>query len=394
MVLPQLRRTLRTSIRVSVILLSSLLLLESLLIVLDPYLFRSRFEYDPDMGFRGRAYFPSPFGRTGDGEDGTLTNQFGFNDRDYPLQKSGGTQRILFVGDSFGWAGGLDGNYTARLERMFEQRDGGHKVDVINAGYSGTHTGEQLVMLKKFGLQYHPDLVILGFFAGNDFLDADPNRKLIVLNGCPVNIDKRHEHRLFGYPMVANLRTLVLLKERYQLYREASTARREGEAWAKTTGQPVPFGNLSETNFWHAQQLRLRFFNRKTSAQEFAANIKYIFDSLSEMDQLLKTSGIKFMVAIFPDELQVNRQLFDAVTTKFNLTREDYDLDLPQNLLKSFLTAKDISFLDMSDRFRDAEAQHDLYGWRTTHWNNAGNSLAAELLFQYLVNQPYEFNRR
>ena len=93
--------------------------------------------------FRVRAHFPN--------DEGTLTNQFGFNDRDYPLRKPEGTFRILVVGDSFSWAGGLEGNYTALLERMFERRDGAHKIDIVNTGYPGTHTGEQLIMLKKYG---------------------------------------------------------------------------------------------------------------------------------------------------------------------------------------------------------------------------------------------------
>lgn len=117
------------------------------------------------------------------------------------------------VGDSFGWAGGLEGNYTALLETMFERRDGSHKIDVINTGYPGTHTGEQLVVLKKYGLQYNPDLVILAFFAGNDFFEADPNRKRIVVNGCLVDIDKRHEHRFLGYPVITRSRALVFLKQ-------------------------------------------------------------------------------------------------------------------------------------------------------------------------------------
>ena len=132
-------------------------------------------EYDPDLGFRVRAYYPV--------DQGTITNKFGFNDDDYPLQKTPGIYRILVVGDSFGWAGGREGNYTAMLERQLDKHYGYHRIDIVNAGYPMTHTAEQLVMLKKYGLQYHPDLVILGFFVGNDFIDGNPNRKRIVLNG-------------------------------------------------------------------------------------------------------------------------------------------------------------------------------------------------------------------
>ena len=77
------------------------------MIVLEPYLFKGLYEYDPDLGFRVRAYYPI--------DQGTITNKFGFNDDDYPLQKTPGIYKIWVVGDSFGWAGGREGNYTAIL---------------------------------------------------------------------------------------------------------------------------------------------------------------------------------------------------------------------------------------------------------------------------------------
>ena len=354
------------------------------MIVLDPYLFKSLFEYDPDMGFRVRAHFP-----TG---EGALTNQFGFNDRDYQLPRPPGTFRILVVGDSFSWAGGLEDNYTALLETMFERRDGSHKVDVINTGYPATHTGEQLVMLKKYGLQYNPDLVILGFFAGNDFFDADPNRKRIVVNGCFVDIDKRHEHRFLGYPIITQPRSVLFVKQKYEIHNRTRRALTEARVWVAATGRPAPFGNLPEDTFLKIQNARLEFFNTKTSIQSFGPNINYIFQSISKMNDLLKSRNIKFMVAIYPDELQVSPNQFALLVSKFGLNRDAYNLNLAQDVLRSFLESKQIPYLDMLDRFRTEEQKQDLYLFRNTHWNKAGNELAAEMLFQYLIKQPYDFN--
>lgn len=162
------------------------ILLEFSMIILEPYLFRGFYQYD--LGFRVRPYAHG-------------TNRFGFNDRDYPLQKNSKIFRILVVGDSFNWAGGKERNYTAILEKQFEKYYGKHQVDVINTGYPMTHTAEQLEMLKKYGLQYNPDLVFLSFFIGNDFVDADPNRKRIVVNDVYFDIDKRRELTFLGYPI-------------------------------------------------------------------------------------------------------------------------------------------------------------------------------------------------
>lgn len=388
-----LKKFAKLAIKIGVLIVLPLLLVEVLMITLDPYLFKGRYEYDPDLGFRGRAYFRMAPGFLGDDDDGTITNRFGFNARDYSLRAAPGTFRILFVGDSFSWAGGLKGNYTALLERMFETRSGFENVEVVNTGYSGTHTGEQLIMLKKYGLQYNPDLVVLGFFAGNDFIEADPNRKRIILNGCELDIDRRHEHRLFGYPIVMQSRLWLFLNQKYQVYRIQTQARKEAREWAAATGQPLPTKNLPQEDFYRIQEAKLRFLNKNVAAERFGSNVDYIFRSITEMNDLLKARNVKFMVAIYPDSFQVSPAEFDTLVTRFGLKREDYDLNRAQDLLKTFLTSKQIPYVDLWERFKAEEQKRDLYLLNDPHWNKAGNELAAEILFQYLTTQPYDFNR-
>jgi hypothetical protein len=78
------------------------------------------------------------------------------------------------------------------------------------------------------------------------------------------------------------------------------------------------------------------------------------------MNQLLKSISIKFMAAIYPDEFQVNPVQFDTLVEKCQLKKDGYDLDLAPNLLKTFHESKQISYLDMLDRFRIEERQRDL----------------------------------
>lgn len=366
-----LRKTTKLAIKIGLIIVVSLVCVEILMIVFDPYLFKGTFEYDPDLGFRMRPYLPGPAG--------PVTNQFGFNDRDYPLQKTPGIFRVLVVGDSFGWAGGREGNYTALLETMFERRDGSHKIDIINTGYPSTHTGEELAMLKKYGLQYNPDLVVLGFFVGNDFIDADPDRKRIVVNGSYVDIRKSSEHRFLGYPIIAQSRLLLFLEQKYRVYAESRRAEREAR------GKPELLGSLSEETYLNIERSRLEFFNSSPARPKYLqANVDYIFQSISEMDALLKSRNIKLVVAIFPDEFQVNETLLKAVFQKYELKPENYDLNLAQNLLKSFLQSRGIPFIDFLDRYRAEGRKRDLYLLRDTHWNGAGNQLAADILFEDL----------
>ena len=359
----------KASLKIILPMIFILVCLECLMIIFEPYLFKGFYEYDPDLGFRVRAHAPN--------FDGTLTNQFGFNDVDYPLQKPSGVFRILVVGDSFSWAGGQQGNYTALLERMFEHRDGAHKIDVINAGYPMTHPGEELEMVRKFGLQYNPDLVVLGVFVGNDFVDADPDRKRIIVNGIYLDISRSHEHKLLGYPIVPQSRLLSFLKQKYQIWEESRRAKTEAVA-----KQP---GSFSEETYLGIERSRLEFFNSSsTRPKHLQKNVDYILRSIEEMDALLKSRNIRLVVAIYPDEFQVNEPLLKAVFEKYKLKPEDYDLKFAQNLLKQFLDSKGIPSIDFLDRFHAEGKKKDLYVLRDSHWNAAGNQLAAEILFEDL----------
>jgi hypothetical protein len=369
------RRTLKYLGRIFFWLVLPFFLVEILMTLFDPYLFKGFRQYDPDLGFRVRSYYDF---------DGSLTNQFGFNDQDYPFQKSPGAFRIMVVGDSFNWMGGRDGNYVGLLRKQLKDHYGYDKVDVINVGYPGTHTGEQLAMLKKFALQYNPDLVVLGFFAGNDFLDADPYRKTIVVDNTFVNIDRRHEHRFLGYPIILQSRVLLLIEQTYLIHRQMKRAKTEADAAAVARGAPVPNGTFSEEAFMNVEMSRLQF-GLTRPAEAFQPNIDYIFQSISEMDSLLKSRGIKFMVAIYPDEFQVNPKLLDSVFDRYRLNKGDYDPFRAQLLLKPFLESQEIPCLDFLDQFRAEGQKEDLYLLRNTHWNKAGNQLAADILFKDLA---------
>ena len=340
------------------------------MIVLEPYLFKGLYEYDPDLGFRVRAYYPV--------DQGTMTNKFGFNDHDYPLQKTPGVYRILFVGDSFGWAGGQEGNYTALLERQLDNHYGYHRIDVINSGYPMTHTAEQLVILKKYGLQYHPDLVILGFFVGNDFLDGNRNRKRIVVNDLYIDIDKRREHIILGYPIIFQSRLLLYVKQKYKIFSEL---RKTAASEPRQQLSQEQRGPLAEETFLDLERSKLE----SSQKGRFQKNINYILQSIAEMDALLKSRNIKFIVAIYPDVFQIDKTLLKMIVERFRLPLEDYDLNFAQNILKSFLQSKDISYIDFTDRFRSEGQEKDLYLLGDGHWNRSGNQLAADILFETLV---------
>ncbi|WP_434221676.1 alginate O-acetyltransferase AlgX-related protein [Limnospira platensis CENA597] len=358
-------------------------LVEVIMIVLEPYLFRGLYQYDPDMGFKIRGHANG-------------NNKFGFNDRDYPLQPDPDIFRMLIISDSFNWAGGQQGNYTALLENQFREHYGQHQVDVINAGYPGTHTAEQLALLKKYGLQYNPHLVVLGFFVGNDFVDADPYRKRIIVNDLYIDIDPRKELIIFGYPIIPKSRLLLFIQQKYKIFREARKFQQSyqlpqnqlvatTEAIALEEPEKSP-GILSLEKFLDVERGRMSFCNiEKLQNGDRDANINYILDSISEMNAILKARNIKFIVAIYPDEYQVNDDLLHQLQSTFYLNLDDYDITCQQNILIEYLESNNIPYIDLTPRFRVEQQNRHLYLFQEPHWNSHGNQLAKDILFEHLV---------
>jgi hypothetical protein len=111
--------------------------------------------YDAELGWKPKAGFE---------RDHVRTNSQGFRaDRDYSVARPVDRHRIVVVGDSFSWGEevGNDETYAHDLEGLLPD------TEVLNVAVHGYGTDQQLLRLRRSGLQFQPDLVILGFFEEN-----------------------------------------------------------------------------------------------------------------------------------------------------------------------------------------------------------------------------------
>ena len=191
----------------------SFFLLELAPTILDPWMSHGVYVYDAELGFRIR---PGALG----------SNRLGFNDVERSPQKSDpSTIRVVILGDSFNWKDGAK-NYTHLLDQEFARSHHRPPVEILNAGFPMTHTGEELALLKQTLPLLNPDLVVLAFFAGNDFIDAQPYRKRIVANDALIDIDTFLRRRRVAFAIVilpdeiqVDDRLLARILDRYGLSR-------------------------------------------------------------------------------------------------------------------------------------------------------------------------------
>ena len=100
-------------------------------------------------------------------------NSLGFRDtRDYALEKSPNTFRILVLGDSvtFGHGALSETTYPFLLEQELKRWRGDIDWQVWNLGVPGYNTSTELRYLEEVGPRYQPDLVVVGFYE-NDLAD-------------------------------------------------------------------------------------------------------------------------------------------------------------------------------------------------------------------------------
>ena len=97
-------------------------------------------------------------------------NSMGLRDREIPLARTPGTERILMLGDSFtlGWGVAFDETISKRIEKMFAKD--GRNVEVINTGVGNYNTTMEVQYYLDHGYKFQSDLVVLNFI----FNDAEP----------------------------------------------------------------------------------------------------------------------------------------------------------------------------------------------------------------------------
>ena len=102
-------------------------------------------------------------------------NSLGYRDAEHELPKPANTFRVAVLGDSFVEARqvAIQDTFWSHLGRNLGTCPvlAGRQIEMLNFGIGGYATTEALLTLRKDALRFSPDIVLLGFFAGNDVHD-------------------------------------------------------------------------------------------------------------------------------------------------------------------------------------------------------------------------------
>ena len=286
-------------------------------------------------------------------------NSKGFKDVEYSEAKTSAC-RVLGLGDSFAFGVvPYKFNYLTRLEEIL--RAEGRDVEIINMGIPRTGPVDYLNLLVREGLCLNPDMVLVSFFAGNDFVERVYRE-----------VKRR---KWFEYSFVASFAYyLTHVRPHYQGWSAHG---------AQTYDDNAPA--FSEEAFLKAEYQRSVVCQRGND--EFRQGLAAALVELTKMRDVCKYRDIVFMVVIIPDEVQVNASIQREVMAKAGESAgsRTWDWSQPNTALAAELDKAGIAHIDLYPAFREASKQQLLYKPRDSHWNIAGNELAAQVLGKYVA---------
>ena len=295
--------------------------------------------------FRGKPY--------ADDYDFQL-NSKGFKDVEFAKAKEPGVYRIVGIGDSFvfGVVPYRD-NFLTVLEEILQTPS--RAVEVINMGIPGTSPSDYLSMLVNEGVELNPDLVVLCLFIGNDF-------------------EAKASPRFKSY-LVSFFRFLMAARQHWQ----GSVIHGKADYQDR---QPT----FSEEKYLEIEKVRSAIFKKHNDA--FRRSLKTTLAYLTQIRDICLHRNSSLLIVLIPDELQINGDLQRQVIASQASLAEEWDFTLPNTLLSQELRRLGIDHADLLDVFLRRSATTDLYKPRDSHWNIAGNHIAAEAIAEHLSADP------
>ncbi|MGB5300483.1 MAG: hypothetical protein WBN48_17320 [Thiogranum sp.] len=344
-----------------VIFVLSIVLLEiALRILADFQIDSALFINDSDIGYRMRPNVSI--------RNGLTTNSLGFNDNEHSMGRREGSIRMAIIGDSFVFgAVPRKENFTHILQELADKSS--LDLEVLNMGIPAAEPNNYLALLKKDAVLMNADEVCVVFFVGNDIIQAHPDFKTSVWLGSTRETLRRPY--LIGFS-----------KEYSYVYRTA----RSLTGLIRERIDKTPRESFTKANYLAIEYRRSGIYKINKSKyikESYTGAISILKKIANEADLLNK--NIFFVFA--PDELQVNDKLRTSLLNEYNLSPNDYDFSAPQRIIVNELKQSGKKAIDLLPAFREAAQKDSLYIKQDSHWNKAGNLLAAKSIMSYIMKQ-------
>lgn len=344
-------------------------------------------------------------------------NDNGLRDGNYPFKKEKDAFRIVVIGDSmtFGWGVEADGSYPKVLERMLNKVDSNKKFEVINISKLGSGPLRFSQFLEFMGLKYHPDLVIVTFFPGNDLND---DLKTPIKSGFFYTIESFCKRNFYSYFFILSkiqhlgarfknkkqterildpfndehLRLIAkkanvsfdVIKERLK---KVDKKKIDNAISCYNKGNDY-FLFLLEVFLTNPSILREQY---NLSSPKWKAAWERNKMAYRKIRDLCLKNGVKILILLVPAPFQVN-EFYLSEWRKCGVDLDDAILkrSKAQSEMENFCLSEGILLLDLFKAFKD-DTKGQYYYVEDGHWNKEGHQFAAQVIYKRLKNDGVVF---
>jgi hypothetical protein len=295
-----------------------------------------------------------------------VANKHGHRDVEVPLKKPRGVFRILVLGDSVTVGANVrqEQAYPKVLERLLKSVYG-PRIQVVNSAVGGWDPFQYAQYFEHYGYQFEPDLILIGFFVGNDTFDAHTNVEELSTAILGHRITPEAAARPF-------IQFQVFLSDRSNLARLLLNRM----PVASSTFIRKQCDEFTE-QYLAIQKGRMPNHLRYSSTQRDKAQ--------NAMNQIRRINGragdlVPVVVALLPDENQVNQTLQKRILHADE--GSEYDFKMPQSMLIEMLHEIGNPTIDVLPAVL---ADHRCLYMNDTHLTPEGHDLAASVILEGLT---------
>ena len=328
-------------------------------------------------------------------------NSQGWRDLEHHVEKPDGVFRILVLGDSFMEANSvkLDDTFHRHVEEL--ARAAGNNVEVINMGVAGYGTLQEYLVFQDIGHLYNPDLVLVGFFDGNDVINNSLELASIlteegqVTNARPflelneptrwtlTPVDFEGAQRSYAKNKASLEAKRNKLTEKLVLLRllTAGIARIPVPEFLKSQESQLEPVDKSR------QELALMGVNYCVEPAEYTRAWDATKRIFARFKEEVEAYGGKLVVFTVPALEEVSLEYMKAVTADVAYPDKLCLEEAPGHTrLSRMLTELDIEQISLLPDFRRVMREDGINLYQSDlHWNPAGHALAAERVVSELV---------
>ena len=301
-----------------------------------------------------------------------ITNGYGLRNPEIPIAKPSNMKRILFIGDSFtmGWGVKDEDGFVRQTETRMNHMNLPFAIQTINAGFTAAGPSGYYLSLKLDGMQFDPDIVVVGFYLGNDILSrkdvewvkTDDQGLPDVVRSKSNYIDATGQLRLKDLPLAYHI---PYLRRSHLFILMMNTIFRD-------TVIPGQEELITDTAC---------IFNRDCHAfDQGKSEVKLLF---STMNTMLKQHGKRLVIAIIPTNFQVHFNV--EYKTQYNLPFKPSNRRFLNDEFIQYFIQQEIEYIDLLPPLLEKAGSERLYFTQDDHWNEAGHRVAAEAISQKLI---------